>query len=464
MPTRKTIRAALAHGAVLFVAVAAITTGGGATSGVHAATNAAPTNTSPPSISGDAREGRTVTAEDGTWAGTPPITYTYDWSRCDSNLANCSQVGTAKTYAVQSADVGARLKLAVTAKNADGTGTATAASGTVTTADRPANASPPTISGTARTGEVLTAANGTWHGTAPITFGYQWLRCDASGKACADIATATATTYRLADADTGKTVRIRVTANNSVGSQSADSDPTAVVTAAGNAPANTSAPTITGSAQEGQTLTGAAGAWSGTQPITYTFAWQRCDTAGNACAAIAGATQSYKVAAEDAEHTLRFVVTAKNSFGNSTATSVPSAVVTAAGPPGAIKLASGVTSIPAASVALPERLIIDSVLFSPNPVRSRYQPINIRVRVLDTRGYAVRDALVYLRATPLVTTVAPEASTGQDGWATITVNPKSSFPLKRGWNVQFFVRARKTGDNVLAGVSTRRLVQVRTTR
>jgi hypothetical protein len=37
------------------------------------------------------------------------------------------------------------------------------------------------------------------------------------------------------------------------------------------------------------------------------------------------------------------------------------------------------------------------------------------------------------------------------------------FPLRPGFNVQFFIRARKPGDNPLAGVSARRLVQVRTT-
>jgi hypothetical protein len=58
----------------------------------------------------------------------------------------------------------------------------------------------------------------------------------------------------------------------------------------------------------------------------------------------------------------------------------------------------------------------------------------------------------------------PEAHTGQDGWATLSFFARPGFPLRTRHNVQFFVRARKSGDNVLAGVSTRRLVQVGTAR
>lgn len=115
-------------------------------------------------------------------------------------------------------------------------------------------------------------------------------------------------------------------------------------------------------------------------------------------------------------------------------------------------------------MALPARLIIDSVQFTPNVVRTRSDMISLRVHVVDTRGYVVRDALVFGRSTPILTTNAPEARTGQDGWVTLQMFPRLDFPLKNGQNVQFFVRARKTGENLLAGISTRRLVQVTTAR
>jgi hypothetical protein len=115
-------------------------------------------------------------------------------------------------------------------------------------------------------------------------------------------------------------------------------------------------------------------------------------------------------------------------------------------------------------VSLPARLIVDGISFTPNPVRSRGTSIELRVHVVDTRGFAVRDALVFARSTPIVTSSMSNQPTGQDGWVTLRLTPRASFPLARGHNVQFFVRARKAGENLLAGVSTRRLVQVRTAR
>jgi hypothetical protein len=71
---------------------------------------------------------------------------------------------------------------------------------------------------------------------------------------------------------------------------------------------------------------------------------------------------------------------------------------------------------------------------------------------------------VFLRSTPLVTSTPPEGRTGADGWATFQIVPRANMPLRNGYAIQFFVRARKQGDNPLAGISGRRLVQVRTAR
>jgi hypothetical protein len=54
--------------------------------------------------------------------------------------------------------------------------------------------------------------------------------------------------------------------------------------------------------------------------------------------------------------------------------------------------------------------------------------------------------------------------TDQAGWATMTITPTRLLPLANGYLLTMFVRARKTGDNILAGVSTRRLISVRTAR
>jgi hypothetical protein len=109
----------------------------------------------------------------------------------------------------------------------------------------PANTGPPTIAGTAREGETLTADPGTWTGTQPIKYAYEWQRCSATGASCAPISGATAKTYAVTTADTGATLRVKVTATDSTGATNATSVPTAVV--ARSAPA-TGCPSGSGTA------------------------------------------------------------------------------------------------------------------------------------------------------------------------------------------------------------------------
>jgi hypothetical protein len=151
-----------------------------------------------------------------------------------------------------------------------------AGAGATAGATPPSNTSPPTISGTAQKGQRLHAEPGSWSGTKPMTFGYQWQRCSASGANCSNISGAANNDYTLTSADVGNTARVVVTAKNSAGMSTAASSPTAVV-AALQAPANTTPPSITGAAQLGQTLTANPGSWTGPQPIAFTFQWLRCD-------------------------------------------------------------------------------------------------------------------------------------------------------------------------------------------
>jgi cytoskeletal protein RodZ len=163
--------------------------------------------------------------------------------------------------------------------------------------------------------------------------------------------------------------------------------------------------------------------------------------------------------------------TTTTSSSTSTSTSTPTTTTTgstttttASGPEGQIKLANGKISIPVTSVVLPARLVIDSVHLTPRVVTSRRAPVSVRVHVSDSRGFWVRGALVFVRSTPLVTSTPPEKGTNQSGYATLTTFPRGTFPLKRGYHVQFFLRPRKEGDSLLAGVSGRRLAQVATAR
>ena len=92
---------------------------------------------------------------------------------------------------------------------------------------------------------------------------------------------------------------------------------------------------------------------------------------------------------------------------------------------------------------------------------SRSQPINVRIRVKDTKGNLVRGALVSIRSTPVVASI-PTTHRRERTGVTYTIQPEGDFPLKNGYSVQFFVKAYRQGDPTLAGISGTRLVQVAT--
>ena len=108
--------------------------------------------------------------------------------------------------------------------------------GASTTPTPPVNTSPPIISGTPQDGQTLTASTGSWSGTQPITYGYQWQRCDSGGANCVAIAGATGPTYLATSVDVGRTLRVVVTATNSAGSAGATSAATTVVQATSTQP------------------------------------------------------------------------------------------------------------------------------------------------------------------------------------------------------------------------------------
>lgn len=342
-----------------------------------------------------------------------------------------------------------------------GTIAATAFTASATGAGGPNPTAPPTIGGTAKAGETLTVTPGTW-ATPPTSVAYRWQRCSDTGTTCSDIDGATALTYVPSSADVGNTDRVVAVATDAGGTSPDSPSAATAVIAPGAGPQNTAAPTVTGTNTEGQTLVGTDGTWAGAATIAFTYAWSRCDATGSACVPITGATaKTYVLTAADVDRTVRLAVTAKNALGSQTETSVPTGVIVSLAPASVVTLPSGAKSIDATDVKAPALLVIDKVSFSPNPLTSR-AAFTAKIHVSDTRGYAVRNALVFVEGLPFGRSSTPaEVKTGSDGTATLTLQPTHKLPLQRGATLVMFVRARVAGDKLIAGVAARRLVNLR---
>jgi hypothetical protein len=239
--------------------------------------------------------------------------------------------------------------------------------------------------------------------------------------------------------------------------------------AAGNPPVSKTLPTITGKAQQGSTLTAHHNAWGGDVPITYKWQWERCNASGAACADITGETAQAKVLhTADVGSKLRVNVTATNAVGSAAAESNPTALVVAVGgPPPAPVPATGCPagSGPAdvAGFTSPARLLLDGQQASPSVITRSTSDLTVRFHVSACNGRSVGGALVYATAVPFQQFSIPaEAATGSDGWATLTMHVESAFPASpRQQILAMFVRARKSGESTLGGISARRLVSFR---
>lgn len=193
----------------------------------------APSNTSYPAISGTATVGGTLTATAGSWSGTQPITTAQQWLRCTTTaVTSCTAISgaTSASYTLVQADRGTYIRMSVTATNLKGsTVMRSYATAAVTGPSAPGLTVSPLINATAAAstasaGVTLRGSQGTWSGTATITYTAAWLRCtDLTVASCVAISGATGSTYTTVAADRGRVVRYAVTATNSVGSVTARS-------------------------------------------------------------------------------------------------------------------------------------------------------------------------------------------------------------------------------------------------
>src|SRR5262249_27150474 len=209
------------------------------------------------------------------------------------------------------------------------------------------------------------------------------------------IANATKTSYTVVQDDIGHTIKFQVEAKNADGKTTATSNSTQEIEGKTGAPQATAPPVITGTPTVGQQLSTTNGSWNGNKPITYAIKWQRCNTAVTDCTDLGASGPSYTLVAGDAGHRMRTKVSASNSVGQSSALSLPTTIVQQGGGGGG---GGGGGAIDVKDVGpAGERLVVDKVTFSPNPVTSKSVPIHVTVTVKDTNGKLVKGALVFLR-------------------------------------------------------------------
>jgi len=277
---------------------------------------------SPPLIRGEAREGSTLTMEAARFAGDVSTTR-HSWLRCNADGESCASVGDGGLqYIPGAADVGLRIRARSVAENPIGSATATSDATSIVVPLPPSSRAPPTIGGTPQVAVALSSA-AEWDGIISTT-AWQWQRCpDSACSTATDISGATEPSYVPTRADEGLHLRLRATASNAGGSNTATSAVTAAVLPP--PPSTLAAPSISGATLEDDTLTAADGAWL---DMTSTArVWLRCDSAGAACASTGQTGSTYTLGAADVGATLRIQVTANGPGGSTAATSAATGVV-----------------------------------------------------------------------------------------------------------------------------------------
>ena len=266
-----------------------------------------------PAISGTAQVGETLAADTSGISdadGLNGATFSYQWVRNDGSAVTDISGATGATYTLVDADEGKTVRVRVAFVDDGENEESLTSASTATVQARPNSPATgaPTISGTAQVGETLaadTSGISDADGLNGATFSYQWVRND--GSAVTDISGATGATYTLVDADEGKTVRVRVAfVDDGENEESLTSASTATVQARPNSPA-TGAPTISGTAQVGETLAADTSGISdadGLNGATFSYQWVRND--GSAVTDISGATgATYTLVDADEGKTVR---------------------------------------------------------------------------------------------------------------------------------------------------------------
>ena len=291
----------------------------------------APSENSPatgaPTISGTAQVNETLTADpsgiadaDGLISLLYGSLYSYQWIRNDGTTETDIENAASSTYTLSDADVGTTIKVRVSFTDDRGyEETLTSAATTAVTRPNSPATGAPTISGTAQVGETLTADTSgitDADGLTNVSYTYQWIAND--GTTDTDIENATAATYTLVTADVGKTIKVRVSFTDDRGYEETLTSAATTAVTRPNSPA-TGVPTISGTAQVGETLTadisGIADA-DGLTSVSYSYQWIANDASADAD--ISGQTGStYTLVSADVGKTIKLRVSFTDAANNS---------------------------------------------------------------------------------------------------------------------------------------------------
>ena len=265
----------------------------------------APENTKKPEVLGVARVGETLTCSEGSWKGSQPLTFKFQWLRGGSAISGA----TGNTRLVEKEDAGKSLSCKVTAENKQGKAEALSAAVTVAV-EKLKNLEAPKITGTPEEGQTLKCSEGAWNlseSERVLPSKFQWLR-----EGTETILGATSSTYKVASADKGHLLFCQVTAKSKSSGEEVSALSEAVGVKKGpGVPKVLSQPELSGTAALGKTLTCSKGEWTGS-PTSYAFQWLREK------APISAATENtYVVKAADQGHSVSCKVIALNGEGPS---------------------------------------------------------------------------------------------------------------------------------------------------
>lgn len=186
-----------------------------------------PANTVAPAVTGTTVVGNTLSCSTGTWTNTP-TSYAYQWQRDVFGSGSYSNIAsaTSNTYALIDTDDGSHIRCVVIATNATGSSLPANSNAVgLITEPAPTNTSVPIITGNAIQYDSLDVSSGTWTnmGGHNPTYGIQW-QTAPDNLTWADVPAAIGSTFTLRTADVGNYIRAVLTATNTGGTASADTD------------------------------------------------------------------------------------------------------------------------------------------------------------------------------------------------------------------------------------------------